>query len=249
MPAAVFRELGHPGSRSPFDRPICISRELAFTHAPLSELRTIGASRPIRATVNDVLLAIVAGGLRTWLGVDRGMAPNLRAQVPVSLHHRDERPDELGNRDSFLNVDLPIAETDPLVRLDRIRVETSTRKRLDDAEELYDLFHAIGRVNHLARVAQRLAGSAREFSLSISNVPGPRTNGQRRRATRRAPVLLLRAGRPPCPSHLGGLVRGGDGDRDVHRPGRAAGCRSAGRCDRRFVRGVAERGNPMTRMA
>ena len=172
MPAAMHRELGHRGSRSPFDRPISAARELAFTVAPLSELKTIGASRPTRATVNDVLLGIVAGGLRSWLSAGAGALPRLRAQVPVSLHHRDEGA-EVGNRDSFLNIDLPLAEPDPLTRLDRISAETRKRKHLDDADELYDLFHALGRVKRVGEAVQRLAGSAREFSLAISNVPGP----------------------------------------------------------------------------
>lgn len=172
MPGAVRRELGHRGPRSPFDRPVSVSRELAFTVAPLADLKAIGASRPARATVNDVLLAIIAGGLRGWLGVGAAL-PRLRAQVPVSLHHRDEGAGEFGNRDSFLNVDLPLGEADPLVRLDRINAETTQRKLLGDAEELYDLFHALGRVKGIGRAAERLAGSAREFSLSISNVPGP----------------------------------------------------------------------------
>lgn len=173
MPAAVLRELGHRGSSSPFDRPISAARELAFTRVPLAELKTIGTSRPSRATVNDVLLTVIAGGLRSWLGTAGGATlPHLRAQIPVSLHHRDEGT-SLGNRDSFLNVDLPIGEPDPLLRVDRISAETSERKQLGDAEELYDFFHALGRVKRLGETAQRLAGSASEFSLSISNVPGP----------------------------------------------------------------------------
>lgn len=170
LPGAVRRELGHPGSRSPFDRPITGSRELAFTVAPLAQLKAIGSARPAHATVNDVLLAIIAGGLREWLGA--GTA-HLHAQVPVSLHHRDEQASDLGNRDSFINVDLPLAEADPLTRLDLISAETRLRKRLGDAEELYDLFHALGRLKHLGNAVQRLATSAREFSVSISNVPGP----------------------------------------------------------------------------
>src|SRR6476660_8356115 len=131
MPGAVLRELGHLGSRSPFDRPITGSRELAFAIAPLADLKAIGASRPAHATVNDVLLAIVAGGLRQWLG-DTG-SEHLRAQVPVSLHHRDEATSDLGNRDSFMNIDLPLAEADPLARLDLISASTSERKQLGDA--------------------------------------------------------------------------------------------------------------------
>ena len=173
LPGAVFRELGHPVSNSPLDRPITGSRELAFTVASLAEMKAIGASRPTRATINDVLLAIVAGGLRDWLGSGAATS-HLRAQVPVSLHHRDEDAKGSGNRDSFMNIDLPLVEADPLVRLDRISAETRTRKQLDDAEELYNFLHAIGRVKHIGDAVRRYAKSAREFSVSISNVPGPR---------------------------------------------------------------------------
>jgi hypothetical protein len=178
LPGAVLRELGHPTANSPLDRPITGSRELAFTVASLAEMKAIGASRPIRATVNDVLLAIVAGGLHEWLSLGEPAARrhgSVRAQIPVSLHHRDTDAAGLANHDSFMNVDLHHGESDPLTRLDRIRADTSQRKRLDDADELYDLFHALGRVKHVGTAARRLAGSPREFAVSISNVPGPRT--------------------------------------------------------------------------
>ncbi len=173
LPGAIIRELGHRDARSPFDRPITSARELAFAVAPLAEMKRIGASRPTAATVNDVLLAIIAGALRNWLPPDS--VRHLHAQVPVSLHHRDEGASAPGNHDSFMNVDLPLAESDPLVRLDRISAETAKRKRLDDADEMYDLLHALGRVKIIDRAVQRLAGSAGEFSRAISNVPGPAT--------------------------------------------------------------------------
>jgi hypothetical protein len=174
LPGAVARELGARLPASPFDRPLGVRRALAFASAPLEMLKRVGASRPGHATVNDVLLAGVAGGLREWLAATGRRLPRLRAQVPVSLHHRDASAGVAGNRDSFLNVDLPLAEPDPLARLDRIREETEARKRLGDADELYDLFHALGRFRHAGRAVERLAASPREFSLSVSNVPGPR---------------------------------------------------------------------------
>jgi WS/DGAT/MGAT family acyltransferase len=175
LPGAVLRELGHRAKDSILDRRIGSARALAFTAAPLADLHAIGASRPQRATVNDALLAGVAGGLRHWLAEAGERVGRLRAQIPVSLHHRDEDAAELGNRDSFLNVDLPLAEPDPLARLDLISAETRARKRLGDAEELYDLFHALGRCGPLERAVERLASGPHEFSLSISNVPGPRS--------------------------------------------------------------------------
>ena len=171
MPAALGRELGHLGSASPLDKPITGLRELAFSTATLAEMKAIGAALPHAATVNDVLLATIAGGLRRWLGT----SAHLRAQVPVSLHHRDEDGSSTGNRDSFINVDLPLGENDPMKRLDLVRSQTAVRKQRDDAQELYDLFHALGRIPKIGAAVQRLADSSREFSLSISNVPGPST--------------------------------------------------------------------------
>ncbi len=173
LPAVLAREFGQPGSRSPFDRPISGARDLAFTVAPLAGLKAIGASRPEHATVNDVLLAAVAGGLRTWLG-HHGADLDLRAQVPVSLHHRDEDAATPGNHDSFINVDLEIAAPDPLDRLDRISARTRTEKQSGDAALLYELFHALGAMPAMDAIVHRVADSSREFSLAISNVPGPR---------------------------------------------------------------------------
>jgi hypothetical protein len=174
LPATLLRELGHRARDSVLDRRIGSARELAFTIAPLADLKAIGASRPTHATVNDVLLASVSGGLRSWLEVAGERVGRLRAQIPVSLHHRDEAPGELSNRDSFLNVDLPLAEPDPLARLDRISAETAARKTAGDAQELYDLFHALARCPPVERALRHVATGPHEFSLSISNVPGPR---------------------------------------------------------------------------
>ncbi len=115
MPEAVLRELGRPAARSPFDRPVGAARELAFTVVPLAQLKAIGASHPQHATVNDALLAVMAGGLCGWLRHGGAAVHRLCAQVPVSLHHRDESAGDLGNRDSFINfinVDLPLVSGD-----------------------------------------------------------------------------------------------------------------------------------------
>ncbi|MDT5095646.1 MAG: hypothetical protein QOH60_5009 [Mycobacterium sp.] len=172
MPEVVARELGHR-ARSPFDLPVTAARELAFTVAPLAEMKAIGGSRPRHATVNDVLLAVITGGLRTWRATGGASTRRLRAQIPVSLHHRDEKASNLGNRDSFINVDLPLAVDDPLARLDAISDQTRASKSRGDAKELYDLFHALGRVRAIGDAARRFASSAQEFSVAISNVPGP----------------------------------------------------------------------------
>ncbi|HEX6586041.1 MAG TPA: wax ester/triacylglycerol synthase domain-containing protein [Solirubrobacterales bacterium] len=173
LPAALWREL-RPAADSALDRHIGPDREVAWTAFPLDRLRRIGHRAGEGVTVNDVVLAVVAGGLRAWLGGGDGRPHDLRVQVPVSLHAREEEKGQLGNRDSFMNVDLPLAEPDPLVRLRLINEETRERKLEHDPDTLYAFFHAIGRFRPLYRGVTRLTSGPREFALSVSNVPGPR---------------------------------------------------------------------------
>jgi diacylglycerol O-acyltransferase / wax synthase len=169
LPRALRREL-RPGADTPLDRHIGSEREVAWTVLPLARLKAIG--RAGGGTVNDAVLAVVAGALRGWLG-EHGSAPvDVRAQIPVCLHLRDD--DAAGNRDSFLNVDLPLHEPDPLERLRTIVAETRERKFDHDAEALYAFFHALGHFRPLYMGVTRLISGPREFALSVSNVPGPR---------------------------------------------------------------------------
>jgi len=173
MPLTLARELGHPGSRSPFDRPISARRALAFVDVPLAEARAVGAARREHATVNDVLLAVIAGALRRRL-LDHGHAPRMNAQVPVSLHERGEDAAASGNRDSFIDLDLHLHEPDDLRRLDLLSAQTRERKRGHDARSLDELFHALAAAGPVGVLARGLADDPREFALAISNVPGPR---------------------------------------------------------------------------
>lgn len=173
MPLTLARELGHPGSHSPFDRPITARRALAFVDVPLAEARAVGASRPEHATVNDVLLAVVAGALRRRL-LHRGHAPRMNAQVPVSLHERGEDAAASGNRDSFVDVGLHLDEPDDLRRLDLLSAQMRRRKHGRDARSLDELFHALAAAGPVGTLARGLADDPREFALAISNVPGPR---------------------------------------------------------------------------
>jgi WS/DGAT/MGAT family acyltransferase len=170
LPAALWREL-RPGTNTALDTHIGPGREVAWTSFPLERLKRIGHSCAEGVTVNDVVLGVVAGGLRRWLDGD---ARSLRVQVPVSLHAREEDAAEMGNRDSFMNVDLPISEPDPITRLRLINAETRQRKLDHDADALYAFFHALGRFRPLYKGVTRLTSGPREFALSVSNVPGPR---------------------------------------------------------------------------
>jgi len=173
MPAALWRQLGPRGLPTPLDRPAGPRREVAFVDTELERLRGIGHAAAVRATVNDVVLAAVAGGLRGWL--ERRGVPDegLRAKVPVSLHSHDE-PD-LANHDSFMVVDLPLAEPDPLERLCAVARATRACKARRDAQTLDAFFRDLSHVSRaLERRAQRWAMNPRVFAVNVSNVPGPR---------------------------------------------------------------------------
>ena len=172
-PAVLRRELGRHASRSLLDRPVGPRREVAFADASLEELKRIGHAAPERATVNDVVLAAVAGGLRGWLDELGAPAHGLRVKVPVSLHRPGER--DAANRDSFMVVDLPVEQADPLERLLAVARETRERKRRHEAETLDTFFSDISHLSRsLERFAERWAMSPRVFTLNVSNVPGPR---------------------------------------------------------------------------
>jgi diacylglycerol O-acyltransferase / wax synthase len=173
LPAALWREL-RPGVDTGLDQHIGPKREVAWTSFPIERLKRIEKGCGVKATINDVVLAVVAGGLRRWMEGDDGGPQHLRVQCPVCLHAREEASGQLGNRDSFMNVDLPIAEPDPVARLRLISEETRERKLHHDADTLYAFFHALGRFRPLYKGVTRLTSGPREFALSVSNVPGPR---------------------------------------------------------------------------
>jgi WS/DGAT/MGAT family acyltransferase len=156
--------------QSPFDGTIGRSREVGFAAAPLRELHD-AARRHCSGTVNDAVLAVVAGALRRWIERHHGSLGNVRVRVPVSLH---QPGDGVGNRDSYFGVDLPLHERDPIARLAAIRAETAECKADHDAQTMDALLHDLARVSPLlARLCQRVEGSPRSFALAVSNVPGP----------------------------------------------------------------------------
>jgi len=174
LPGALRRELTPLAARSsPFDRHIGPRRMVAWARSEIAELKRIEHAAGEGVTVNDVLLGAVAGGLRDWLRAHEHELPPMRAQIPVSMHRREEHS-QLGNRDSFLFVDLPVDDSDPADRLRRINAETTERKARHDADVLYAFFHSLSHLTPLYRRGVQIASGPREFSLSISNVPGPR---------------------------------------------------------------------------
>lgn len=149
------------------------TRRIEGVRISLDDVKAIRAQ--LGGTVNDVVLAGVAGGLRRLFEA-RGeelAGPDLRALCPVSVRDDSERM-QLGNRVSAMFVDLPVGEPDPALRLDRISARTrhlKEREQAVGAAFLVDLTHFAAPT--LMGLAARLAQRQPFFNLVITNVPGP----------------------------------------------------------------------------
>ncbi|MCW2718691.1 wax ester/triacylglycerol synthase family O-acyltransferase [Pseudonocardia sp.] len=129
-------------------------------------------------TVNDVVLAVVTGGLRRWL-ISRGEPLTegtvVRSLVPVSVRAR-KGAGAGGNSISAYLVDLPVAEDDPLVRLETVRDAMEAHKRSGRAVGAAALVGLVGLAPPvLHSLGARLASqySSRLYNVLVTNVPGP----------------------------------------------------------------------------
>jgi WS/DGAT/MGAT family acyltransferase len=149
------------------------NRRFAMVEAPVQTFRDI--KRALGATVNDVVLTTVAGGLHRFLR-HRGEPTQdrfLRAMVPVSVRSKDERS-AMGNRVSSIFVDLPVGRMGGKRRLAMIRERTKHLKESNaavGAEFLMNIGSWAPPTIHA--MAARLAARGRVFNLVVSNVPGP----------------------------------------------------------------------------
>ncbi|MEB2325157.1 MAG: wax ester/triacylglycerol synthase family O-acyltransferase [Sorangiineae bacterium] len=141
-----------------------------------TDLATVKEARErLGGTVNDVVLAVVAGAMRRFLR-RRGLAVDaldFRAMVPMSVRRRDQRA-KLGNRVVTLAARLPVDEPERAERFRRVVEETERVKASDLAaggELLEGLSDAV--LTGLMPGLSRLAARVRAFNLVVTNVPGP----------------------------------------------------------------------------
>ena len=125
-----------------------------------------------------------------------GGQEELRAQIPVSMHHRDEDPDALGNRDSFLFVDLPVHEPDAVRRVELINAETTVRKA---APTPTPCTRSSTRPRDSARWGASSSTPPRARASSASRSPTSR--GRASRSTSSAPVVELCSIAEPAERH------------------------------------------------
>jgi WS/DGAT/MGAT family acyltransferase len=171
--AAMAEHMGAP--KSAINGKTGPARGYAYSRFPLEDFRLIKSQ--FGGTINDIVLAAVAGGLRHFL-IARGIDPDdeqqaLQALCPVSIRDTSERT-ALGNRLAMLLVKLPISEADPERRIAAVRTTVDAlkaRKQAVGADFLLNLAGFSPSTLHamVARASLRQIA----FNLIVTNVPGP----------------------------------------------------------------------------
>jgi WS/DGAT/MGAT family acyltransferase len=159
---------------TPFNGPIGKDRTLAWTRLSLNEVKA--TKNRLGGTVNDVVLAVISGGLRHYLQL-RGMKPDrieLKTMVPVNVRSEHDQL-KLGNRVSMMVAPLPIGITDPVERLRQVSAAMDMLKSSGQAGQmarvvaLTDLLPPL-----LQKPLARFQASVTPVNTVCTNVPGPR---------------------------------------------------------------------------
>ncbi|MFA5962893.1 MAG: wax ester/triacylglycerol synthase family O-acyltransferase [Sphingomonas sp.] len=170
-----------PAPKTRFNGKVSAHRVFDAVPLPLAEVRAIKEAVP-GATVNDVILAIVGGGLRSYLaGKDDLPRETLTAMAPISVRGEGEKA-ALGNLVSAMVVGLGTQIEDPLERLRFVHDETVNSKALTNAvgaRTLTDYSQLIpsGLAGLAARLYTRVGAAnahAPVFNCVVTNVPGSR---------------------------------------------------------------------------
>ena len=143
--------------------PVTGPRHVLLIRADLERARTVGHAHG--GTVNDVVLAAVAGGARSLLRSRGELGPGLVLKASVAASVRDPADRRAaGNRVGVMIVPLPVAEADPDRCLARIAAATARRKTLPPYQPG-------------GRLAQRWMAAVmsrqRLVNVLVSNLPGP----------------------------------------------------------------------------
>ena len=168
---------GRRPSGSPLVGPVSEQRRFTTVQIPLSDLKAVREKH--QHTINDVVLAMIAGGLRSWLltrGESISSGSSLTALVPMSVTEDEGEPTSLGSQVAPHLQGLPIGEPNPLMRLHQVAYATQAHKdtgRAIGARSLSDIAGFAPATLHALGVRVSAEVMRRPHDLVITNVPGP----------------------------------------------------------------------------
>jgi diacylglycerol O-acyltransferase / wax synthase len=173
LAAGSFAWTGIAAPPSPFNFDVGPHRRFAWVRASLVDMKQI--KNELGGTVNDVILASVAGALGRYLRArgHRTGGLELRAMVPVSVRTAEQHG-QLGNRVTSMMAPLPVWCEDPKRRMEIVQKSMGDLKQSKQAmgaallTELADFAPPT-----VAGQAARLQARQRFFNLVVTNIPGP----------------------------------------------------------------------------
>ena len=178
-PAGLATSLGRitlmlPDSRTLFKGDLSVARRTAWSQPlPLDDVKAVG--RATGATVNDVIVASVAGALRRYMQ-GRGQAVegvDVRAMIPVNIRTAEEALEKLGNHFGLVVLSLPVGSAEPLDRLYELKRRMDHLKNTPEAYTTYGIVSTIGMTPiQIERLVVRFFAS--KTSAVMTNVAGPR---------------------------------------------------------------------------
>jgi WS/DGAT/MGAT family acyltransferase len=181
---SILKALGSDASKSRkvpqtrFNQAVSPHKMFEGTRFALADLKQIKESVE-GSTINDVVLAICSGALRSYLD-HHGELPldPLVAIAPVNARGNRGEAEAPGNKISAMAVALPTDVEDPVERLEIIRDTTRQTKAAKSgisARLMTDLTKHVPAAT-MAGVARLIAGgrfTSKFCNLFVSNVPGP----------------------------------------------------------------------------
>jgi len=162
-----------PASPTPINCTIGPHRRFDWTKMDIDVVKEIKNRHG--GTINDAVLAIVAGAMRRFLRRRGEQVDDLvfRAMIPVNVRDAAEQG-RLGNRVSFLMAPLPLAERDPASRMGRV-IETMQGLKHSKQRRGGELIEEVSDRLSTGLFAQiaRLGARTQPYNMVVTNVPGP----------------------------------------------------------------------------
>jgi hypothetical protein len=156
---------------TPFNGRVEAGRSYAFSDLPLADFKTVG--KAFGVTLNDVVIAVVAGSLRRYLE-DRGGVPEqpLVVCIPASLRTGEERP-YWANHVFMFFAELPTDVEDPIERLHEAKARVRAGKQSFDATPTVRSRRSTGATTASPTASAPRSGESRSRSGTSSTTSSP----------------------------------------------------------------------------
>ncbi|HVP64836.1 MAG TPA: wax ester/triacylglycerol synthase family O-acyltransferase [candidate division Zixibacteria bacterium] len=175
--AQLLTELAQPTQKLPFNTLCRGPQKFDWTEIPIDELIRIKETG--EATLNEVVLTILSGALRRYAELHSLNTKRRSVRVVIPVNIRAEGEDAgVGNRITFLPVDIPIGTHDPRKLLATVKERVAFGKAAHGAELVGLAGMLLGTIP--TPLQMLVCQVLRQLPISLlnticTNVPGPRT--------------------------------------------------------------------------